>query len=266
MERFQYGHSAWVTVLLIFIAWPIAGLGEETRTEAECELFLEALDYYQGNGVERNIPKAVELFEQAAQEEQHLDSMKMLVGIFSQGEDTEVDMEKAVTYIQMAAECGDADCQFALGQLLIGDKDPEKKKACVVWFERAAAQNHPQAQRVLGIFCSTGKYLPKDDQKAVFWFQKGAEQNDAFAQLMLGQALREGIGIPQDEKKAFSYLLKSARQGLAEAQYNVAACYINGIGVKRNTQKAEMWLRKSAAQGFPQAIQLMKKAGIPLPK
>ncbi|MDO4569414.1 MAG: tetratricopeptide repeat protein [Planctomycetia bacterium] len=259
----------WISCLGLSVVFSLQTfcLAEKTTSEGEfeeeCALFLEAMNFYHGNGVERNIPKAVELFEQAALEEHHVNSMKMLVRIYSLGEGVEVDEEKILKFLQMAAGAGDADSQFTMGMVLIASKNPEQKKDSVVWFERAAEQNHPEAQRTLGIFCSTGKYLPKNDEKAVFWFQKAADLNDAMAQLALGMALRDGVGTPKNEKLAFSYLLKSAKRGLAEAQYNVAVCYINGTGVKRDTRKAVPWLRKSADQGFAQAIQLLEKVGIP---
>lgn len=254
----------WSLGLSLFLSLPTFCTAEEAEESdiEECEIFIEALNFYQGNGVEQDIPRAVTLFERAAVEEQHVDSMKMLIRIYSLGEGVEVDKSKILKFLQMAAEAGDADCQCALGQVLIR----VKKKECVPWFERAAEQNHPEAQRTLGIFRSTGRYLPKDDEKAVEWFQKAADQNDPIAQLLLGQALRDGIGVAKDEAKAFSYFLKSAKAGNAEALFNTAVCYINGIGAERDTEKAKQYLRLSAQQDFAPAIQLMKKTGLRLPE
>lgn len=256
----------WSLGLSLLFTLPSFCTAEEVGFEPENPIFVEAMNLWQGNGVEKNIPRAVELFERTAGEDRHVDSMKARVWIYSQGDGVAVDERKLRKYIKMAAEAGDADCQFAMGEALISDKDPARKKKCVPWFERAAKQNHPAAQRTLGIFCSTGKYLPKDDAKAVYWFQKAANQDDGQAQLMLGLALRDGVGVPKDEKKAFSYLLKSTHTGNAEVRYHAAICYINGTGVSRDTQKAETHLRQAAQQGFAPAIELMKKVGLRLPK
>lgn len=167
----------WSLGLSLFLSLPTFCSAEEAEFEPEPPLFLEAMNLWQGNGVEQDIPRAVTLFERAAREERHVDSMKMLIRIYSQGEGVEVDESKILEYLQMAAEAGDADCQYAMGQVLISDKDRAKKKESVPWFERAAGQNHPEAQRMLGIFCSTGKYLPKDDEKAAEWFQKAADRD-----------------------------------------------------------------------------------------
>ena len=254
----------WSLGLSLLFTLPAFCAEEEAGFEPENPTFAEAMNLWQGNGVEKDIPRAVELFERAAGEDHHVESMKMLSWIYSQGDGVAVDERKIRKYIKMAAEAGDTDCQFAMGEVLLSDKDPAKKKKCVPWFERAAEQNHPEAQRTLGIFCSTGKYLPKDDEKAVYWFQKAADQNDGQAQLMLGLALRDGVGTPKDEKKAFSHFLRSAHTGNAEARYHVAVCYINGTGTPRNTQKAETYLRQAAQQGFAPAIELMEKSGLEL--
>ncbi|MBQ4143649.1 MAG: sel1 repeat family protein [Thermoguttaceae bacterium] len=259
-ERFQI----WYLGIMLFCSLPMFCLANETEFVPEDPTFLEAMELYEGSRSEEDVLQAIQLFERAAVEEKHIDSMKMLIRIYSLGEYVEVDEQKILKYIQMAAEAGDADCQFALGEVLVGDKDPEKKKESLPWFERAAEQDHPAAQRILGVFCSTGKYLPKDDEKAVFWFQKAADQGDTLAQMMLGMSLRDGIGTEKDEKKAFSYLLKAAKAGNATAQYNVAVCYINGTGTKRDTKKAEHYIRLSAQQGFPPAVQAAKRFGIRL--
>lgn len=54
------------------------------------------------------------------------------------------------------------------------------------WFSLAATQNHSLAQFNLGVMCSLGQGVQKDDAKAFQWFQKAADQGDSGAQFYLG--------------------------------------------------------------------------------
>src|SRR5437764_535224 len=62
--------------------------------------------------------------------------------------------------LEAAAESGSAEAQNALGLLLcFGHDDPA---GAAEWFERAAAQEHPEALRTLGFLVQGGRGVPQN--------------------------------------------------------------------------------------------------------
>ena len=59
-------------------------------------------------------------------------------------------IEQAAHWYQMAADQGNADAQFALGNLYTkGDGVPKSEPEAIKWYQKAAAQGHAKARREL---------------------------------------------------------------------------------------------------------------------
>jgi len=194
---------------------------------------------------------------------------------------------KSPAELTAAAEKGDADAQFRLGQAHLRGIGVEKnlRKAYELILQ-AAEQGHADALGGVGYFYATGTIVRKDLAEAVGWFRKGAEKGGAKAQLNLGKALAYGRGVtanepeglqwieraaaqglPQafheqgefhyygkfgrskDYQEAYRYYLKAAEADYAGAQNMLGVIYLYGYGVPRNLSQAEAWFRKGAEQG-----------------
>lgn len=189
--------------------------------------------------------------------------------------------------LNAAAEKGDADAQYRLGQAHLRGIGVEKNlRQAYELILRAAEQGHAEALGGVGYFYATGTIVRKDLAEAVGWFRKGAEKGGAKAQLNLGKALAYGRGVPaneaeglqwieraaaqglphafheqgefyyygklghsQDYQEAFRHYLKAAEADYAGAQNMVGVMYLHGYGVQRNLVQAEAWFRKGAEQG-----------------
>jgi len=104
------------------------------------------------------------------------------------------DYSKAVELFRKAAEQGNADAQFNLGQMYDQGKGVKQDYAkAVELFRKAAKQGNADAQYNLGQMYDKGKGVKQDYAKAVAWYGKAAEQGDAYAQYNLGVAYREGL-------------------------------------------------------------------------
>jgi TPR repeat protein len=86
---------------------------------------------------------------------------------------------------QADADHGDAEAQFRLGVYYSNLKTHDYPQA-FHWFSLAATQNHSLAQFNIGVMCTHGQGMPKDDVKALQWFQKAADLGDCGAQYQLG--------------------------------------------------------------------------------
>jgi hypothetical protein len=86
------------------------------------------------------------------------------------------------------------------------------------WFERAARQNHLDAQTTLGLLL----FQNGDQLEGLKWLKAAAEQGEARAMLVYGTALFNGDGVIQDPVLGYAYVSRAAAQGLAPAQETLA--------------------------------------------
>jgi len=96
-----------------------------------------------------------------------------------------------------------------LGKLyLTGNGVPSDPQLAEKWLKKAAGQDDPFAEYLLGVL-----YSNRDYTAAPQWFQKAAEQGLPQAQRKLGLLYKEGRGVPEDKLKAYVWLLTSYEAG-----------------------------------------------------
>jgi TPR repeat protein len=89
------------------------------------------------------------------------------------------------------------------------------------YFELAAEQGDADAQYLLGNMYLNGQGAKQDCAKAKEYFELAAEQGNAGAQSNLGTMYSDGRGVKQDYAKAKEYFELAAEQGHASAQHNL---------------------------------------------
>ena len=77
----------------------------------------------------------------------------------------------AIALFIEAAEAGDTDAQCSLGDLYLeGAAGVEPNSTAMLqWYSRAANQNHPKAQYMLGKLMAEGRVAPQNDEAAFQW-------------------------------------------------------------------------------------------------
>ena len=177
-----------------------------------------------------------------------------LASLYRQGLGVEKDVSKAAQWYQKAANQGLAAAQNYLGVLYQNGNGVEKDltKAAEL-YRKAADQGFAGAQNNLGISYQNGNGVEKDLTKAAELCQKAADQGEARAQTNLGWLFENGNGVPKDFNKAAQLYQKAADQGFAPAQNNLGALYQNGNGVEKDLTKAAELYQKAADQGEPYA-------------
>jgi cell division septation protein DedD len=129
------------------------------------------------------------------------------------------DYSAAVAIWRPLAEKGDADAAFNLGQAYrLGRGVPTKLSIATTWFERAARQNHVDAQTTLGLLL----FQNGDQAEGLKWLKAAAEQGEARALLVYGTALFNGDGVGQDRVLGYAYVSRAAAQGLEPAKETLA--------------------------------------------
>lgn len=215
------------------------------------------LGYERGWGIETNSAKAAECYSRfvtwatKAAEQGDANAQYNIGQCCFSGDGVAKDMKEAVKWWRKAAEQGLAYAQCNLGFCYDTGHGVEKDaKESVKWYRKAAEQGLADAQGNLGWHYFTGNGVGKDEVEAVKWYRKAAEQGDAFAQCSMGVCYDNGYGVEKDEKESVKWYLKAAEQGLARAQWFIGNCYYNGDGVEKNEKEAMEWWRKAAEQGF----------------
>jgi TPR repeat protein len=142
-------------------------------------------------------------------------SQVLLGSMYSEGKGVAQDDAEAARWYRMAAEQGDAQGQFALGQILffgLGSVEPGPEEA-VAWLRKASEQGHARAQGDLAIAYAVGAGVEQDDAEAARWFRRAAEQGFPFAQGRLGRMYYNGHGVPRDPVLAYVWFDLAAANG-----------------------------------------------------
>ena len=137
--------------------------------------------------------------------------------------------------VQKAAELGNAEAQYILGQLYrLGQGVPQSHTAAARWYQRAAEQGCADAQLNLGTMYLEGIGVPKNGERAAQWLQRAAEQGDVLAQAKLGLMYALGLSVPANYARGVQWLQKAADQGDATSQYYLGTMYMSGRGVPQD--------------------------------
>ena len=124
------------------------------------------------------------------------------------------DFAVAVKEWRPAADQGDSDAQFNLGQAYrLGRGVPADLRIAQSWFQKAAAKGHEQAQANLGLILYEGGKR----REALPWIRKAADRGDPRAQYVLGIELTNGDLIAKDWPRAYALMTRAAAQGLPAA-------------------------------------------------
>lgn len=205
---------------------------------AECEL---GKCYEEGNGVDKNLKKAIDFYCSAAKKGNALGQYRYGFWCLRLREN----IEDGIRYLEKAGEQELPQAYVALGeyyekigQCLYSSQTKQCYQKVVKWYEKAANQNHVKAQVYLGLCYEYGKGVEKNEKKAAEFYQLAANQGHVQAQTALGCFYQSGVGVAFDEKKAVALYQLAADQGYARAQYNLGLCYQLGVGIVKDEKKA----------------------------
>lgn len=159
------------------------------------------------------------------------------------------------TMVTYAAQRGSDGAQVLLAVMYLhGDPAHAKNESLAAnWFERAAEQGNPYAQKMLGDLYEQGRGVPKNLKLSADWREKSANRGNTEAQLMLGKMYLNGEGVNQDLGKAEEWLSRASIAGNSEAQFLLGRLYYG----QKKARMAGNWLAKSSAQGYESAIKFL---------
>lgn len=205
--------------------------GENYNPEFAVKLFTEAANggitvakyklgkmLLNGDGVEKDIPKAIEWLKQAAVEENEF-AEYALGRLFLKGEEVEKDIFAAEKYLLKSASRGSKYAAYLLGkEYLSGENFGKDAMKAVEYLELAAEKDFEPAEYILGKEYLRGENFPKDVQKAIDYLKRAAEKGFDFAEYELGKIYLFGNDAPKDTETALAHLKSAAANGNKYAQ------------------------------------------------
>jgi uncharacterized protein len=199
-----------------------------------------------------DIKEAVRWLTKSADQGDEL-AQQELFEMYYDGDGVRKDIKKAVKWLkELANNSQSAQLQLAV-MYENGEGVAKDYKQMTRWLIKAAINNSTRAQFTLGINYYWGLRVLKDYKEAVKWFTKAAEAKDTpfesfnnHAQEKLARMYIDGKGVLKDYSKAEKYLRMAADEGNTHAQYYLHL-YANKMNI--DTKESIHWLEKSAGIG-----------------
>ena len=153
-------------------------------------------------------------FEFAAKR-RNLDAINNLGVLYTDGLGVEKDLKKAFEYFNQAAAENDPVALDNLGNTYLLGLGIEKDYAkALELFSKSAEKGCVNALADLGFMYSQGFGVKQDYKKAVEFFRKAADKGNAFGITALGDMYARGTGVPQDFRKAIKLFRQAAAYGV----------------------------------------------------
>ena len=165
------------------------------------------------------------------------------------------DEEKARFLLRTSAEAGYAPAQAQLGAAIESVAARTEDKAQIAeardWFEKAAAQNQPEALLALARFYDSGLGgLDANPQKGFDLCLRAAKAGSVVAMNEMGVRYQRGAGVRQDNMAAIGWFTIGAQHGQPAALVNLGNCYETGNGVRQDLDLAGRHYAAAAKQNF----------------
>ncbi len=209
------------------------------------------------NGEEYNPEFAVKLFTEAANGGITVAKYK-LGKMLLNGDGVEKDIPKAIEWLKQAAVEENEFAEYALGRLFLKGEEVEKDVfAAEEYLLKSASRGNKYAAYLLGKEYLSGENFGKDAMKAVEYLELAAEKDFEPAEYILGKEYLRGENFPKDVQKAIDYLKRSAENGLSFAEYELGKIYLFGNDIPKDTETALEYLKSAAANGNEYARALL---------
>jgi len=199
--------------------------------------------------LENKFDEAAELYQKAADEGDAYAKWR-LSNAYGNGEGVDWDEAKALELLKQAAQdgCEEAKCNLALAYLFdwfgIG-KEPEKGKEMLEELVKST-NNSYVLTRYAGLLFFGGEPYEEDKEKAMRVLKKVEDKSNPFYLELMGLVYASGTDeIEIDVEKAIEYFTKAFESGRKYAANRIQSLYAAGYGnLKPDKSKRIEWLKR----------------------
>lgn len=183
-------------------------------------------------------------------------SMNALGRLYLRGRYYEKNPARAVDYFARAGELGYALAAYSLGDVLFrGEEGVEADiPSAIFWLQQAALGGEVRAMYYLGYIYGVYENYQRNDELAALWFNEAAQRGHAEAQYYLGQAFKEGKGVDQDLEAYRYWTYQSGEGGYRYSQSILGDFFRLGDDVEENHEAAIYWYAMAADQSMGYAL------------
>lgn len=243
------------------------GIRTEDHFKAADEISRMGFEYWQGITVDQDFEKAAKYYEIAYQCGSAIGTYNLGV-LYRDGQGVEQDLDKAVELFTRAASSINMDKRavdniagighmYYTGQGNGYEVEINYDKA-VELFKLAEKHGSNLALVGLGVAYREGKGVERDYTKAMEYFKLADEKGISLAKVSIANMYRCGHGVEVDYKKAFELLNQAAEENIPEAYLEISNMYMLGQGVEQSTEKYYEYIQKAADLGSKNAAMALK--------
>ena len=178
------------------------------------------------------------------------------------------DEDERIEMQRLRAEQGHVPSMLAMGDLnYYGARGLARNQVeAQRWYRMAGSAPHNNANGQIGVgnMLLKGEGIDKNVTDAIIWYEKAAAQNHTRALNGLGFIYFVGGDVPQNQTKGYEYFKRAADKGDAgDSLFNAAHCLYEGQGVEQDVAAAIALFRR-ASQDFGHFPSVCKMGAIAL--
>ena len=222
--------------------------------------------YLNGNVVDKNEKKAVELFEKAANQNSDIGMLK-LAECYKKGVGVIQDNAKAFSLYEKSANMGNSDAMIVLSDMYAEGNGVERNMSkALYWKEKLAFKGNLNAQKYVlanqsvnyekyDISADNALVAARESHKdgnydwAKFCYERAVSLGSKDALFDYAKWLYEGNGITKDCNKAVEYLTQLGEENNVKAQMLLRKIYKENNGIAPDVKKEMYWAVKAADNG-----------------
>lgn len=219
---------------------------------------------YALNGEAQNYEKAAEWYEKA-REYDHAGAYTALGYMYMNGLGVDKDVEKAREYFEQATLLGDNEAYVGWGRSYLLEENVTPEDACVAYnyIREGSEAGCVDGLYYMGYMYQQGWYMKQDYELARSFYERAAKATDLdvtvayitdAANTALAVLYINGYGVEQDYDAALELLENAADNDYRVANYYLGIMYENGYGVDKDAEEAVEYFEKAADADFAPAI------------
>lgn len=174
---------------------------------------------------------------------------------YRDGQGTEIDLGKAITYLQKAVDGEHPEACFRMAFYCMNGEygvEKDQQRAIKLWEVAADKGNSVVAMENIAFSYESGNGAEKNIDLAIHWFERAAKENSdrAFANLEALYTKRDPINGDRD---FFVFVKQLADDGVLAAMHRMSHLYEIGKGTKQNDTEARRYLNEAVSHNYPPA-------------
>ncbi|WP_281613937.1 tetratricopeptide repeat protein [Flammeovirga sp. SubArs3] len=249
-----------VITLLVFGTTNVLGqsidqLKKQAKYNNDAESWYQLGQAYQKGEIEKvNLKKAASYYEKAAQLG-HFEASLALADIkMSKNE-----YGDAIKLLKIASKGGAAEASYQLGTIYEDGKNVTKDENEAIYFYLRALDGGIEKSELALKKLPVADYPDKSD---IYYQKYLGENGSAESDYQLGLAYKNGKEVDKDLKKSFDYFNRASKKDFPEADYELALFYKNGLLGIKDSRKAIHYLINASNHGVKPATDMLETMDI----